>query len=80
MQDAGEGPAAQDLVRLRILGQQLGERGHDLADDLAALLRAERGRDPDLADEQLRAVAASRAVVRYLIEPVDREPAEPESA
>ena len=53
MHDTGEGPAAEALLRVGVLVQQLGKRHYDLAEDLAALPCADQRRDPDIADERL---------------------------
>src|SRR5688572_22081225 len=60
MQGAGEGAAAEDVTRLGLGLEQLGERLGDVLEDLAVLLGREPRGNADVADEELVVVATHR--------------------
>src|SRR5688572_3484229 len=76
MKGAGEGTAADQLARLRMLGEQVRKRGGDLLEDFAVLIFGKRRRDTDVRDEKLALVAGAGAVVGYVVETAHREAGE----
>ena len=73
VQGAGEGTPADEVGRLGVLGEQIGERSRDLLEDLAVLVVGERSQDADIRDEKLAFVAAARAAVGNVAQAADRE-------